>query len=263
MKNLKLLSITLLLLLGSARINAQITDTLKKDSAENLLALPDTVKHLQSKFISFIPPIAFVSYGLLSFKVKAIRNIDYSVYNDMAEDHPNFSTQVENYLQYAPVAAVYGLNLAGVRGKNTFIDRTILYGMSMAIMSGVTYGLKTSSDRLRPNGNNRYSFPSGHSGSAFVAAEFMAQEYGDVSPWYGIAGYSFATTTAILRVYNRDHWFSDIIAGAGFGILSAKTAYLIYPYFRNKLFRNKKNNNTVLMPTYNQGTPGFAFIKQF
>ena len=102
MKNLKLLSITLLLLLGSARLNAQITDTLKKDSAENLLALPDTVKHLQSKFISFIPPIAFVSYGLLSFKVKAIRNIDYSVYNDMAEDHPNFSTQVENYLRNYP-----------------------------------------------------------------------------------------------------------------------------------------------------------------
>jgi membrane-associated phospholipid phosphatase len=247
--------------------HAQTVDTAKNDTAKidsaNILALPDTVRKLESKTASYIAPAAFVTYGLLSLKVKPIRNVDFSVYNDLIEDHPNFRYHIENYLQYAPAVMVYGLNLAGIHGKNTFIDRTILYGMSEGIMALTTFSLKNITHRLRPDGSNRYSFPSGHTGNAFAAAEFMAQEYSEKSPWYGIAGYSFATATAILRVYNRDHWFSDIIAGAGFGILSTKAAYLIYPLFRNKLFHDKKSNKTTsLMPAFSNGTVGFAFTKQ-
>lgn len=247
--------------------HAQNADTAKKHTAKidssDILALPDTVRHLESKAASYIAPAVFVTYGLLSLKVKAIRNVDISVYKDLMEDQPNFNYHIENYLQYAPAVMVYGLNLAGIHGKNTFIDRTILYGMSEGIMALTTFSLKKVTHRLRPDGSNRYSFPSGHTGNAFAAAEFMAQEYSEQSPWYGIVGYSFATATAILRVYNRDHWFSDIIAGAGFGILSTKAAYLIYPLFRNKLFHDKKSNKTTsLMPSFGNGTIGFAFTKQ-
>lgn len=252
----------LLLSIGSLNVNAQIVDTVRRDSAR-INALPDTVSHLKSKAISFIPPAVFVTYGVLSLAVKPIRDVDMHVYNDLIEDHPNFNYHPENYLQYAPIAMVYGLNLAGIHGKNTFIDRTILLGMSEGIMALTTFSLKNITHRLRPDGSDRYSFPSGHTGNAFAAAEFMAQEYGDKSPWYGVMGYSFATATAILRVYNRDHWFSDIIAGAGFGILSTKAAYLIYPLFRNKLFHNKNSNKTTLiMPTFGNGAVGFAFTKQ-
>jgi hypothetical protein len=241
---------------------AQTVDTTRIDSA-SILAFPDTVRELHSKLASFIPPAVCVTYGALSFVIKPIRNVDISVYNDMAEDHPNFHYHPENFFQYAPIAMVYGLNLAGIHGKNTFIDRTILLGMSEGIMALTTYSLKNMTNRLRPNGSNTYSFPSGHSGNAFAAAEFMAQEYSEKSMWYGIAGYSFATATAILRVYNRDHWFSDIIAGAGFGILSAKAAYLIYPLFRNKLFHDIHSDKTsLIMPTYSNGIAGFAFVKQ-
>jgi membrane-associated phospholipid phosphatase len=252
----------LILFFYSLNLNAQVKDTTKIDSAD-ILAMPDTVRHLQSKFASFIPPAVFVSYGLLSLTVKPIRNLDYSVYNDLMEDHPNFKYHVEDYMQYAPIAMVYGLNLAGLHGKNTFIDRTILLGMSEGIMALTTFSLKNVTNRIRPDGSNKLSFPSGHTGNAFAAAEFMAQEYSEKSPWYGVAGYSFATATAILRVYNRNHWFSDIIAGAGFGILSTKAAYLIYPLFRNKLFHDKRSNKeTVIMPTYSNGTAGFSFVKQ-
>jgi hypothetical protein len=267
---LKLYKLKLILLLSVfyyTSTNAQVTDTTTTDSAENLLALPDTVKPLQSKFISFIPPAAFVGYGLLSLQVKAIRQVDYNVYEDMKMDHPNFHTKLDNFMQYAPVVSVYALNLAGVRGKNTFIDRSILLILSQAIMSGTTFALKGVTNRIRPDGSNKLSFPSGHTGNAFASAEFMAQEFGDRSPVYGIIGYSFATTTAILRVYNNKHWFSDIIAGAGFGILSTKAAYLIYPLFRNKLFRDKdgdaSKSTSILMPTYQQGMAGFMFVKNF
>ncbi|PWK80052.1 membrane-associated phospholipid phosphatase [Mucilaginibacter oryzae] len=242
------------------------TDSLQKDSARNILTLPDTVKHLQSKFPSYIPPAAFVTYGLLSLKVKFIRNIDYDVRDDMNKDHPGFHTSVDNYLQYAPIISVYGLNAVGVHGKNTFIDRTLLLALSEAIFAGTTFGLKRITHRTRPDGSDNMSFPSGHTGNAFVSAEFMAQEYGERSPVYGGVGYAFATTTAILRVYNNKHWFSDIIAGAGFGILSTKAAYYLYPLIRNSLFRGgneKSNNNSLLLPTYQQGRFGLTFAKSF
>lgn len=251
-----------ILILCSITSKAQVVDSAKVDSA-SLLAMPDTVKKLRSSFPAYIPPAVFITYGVLSFPIKGIRNVDHSIYNDLIEDVPNFHYHIENYFQYAPIAMVYGLNLAGIHGKNTFIDRTILIGMSEGIMALTTFSIKKFSHRLRPDASNYYSFPSGHTGNAFAAAEFMAQEYSEKSIWYGIAGYSFATATAILRVYNRDHWFSDIVAGAGFGIISTKLAYLVYPLFRNKLFHDKRSDKTsIVMPSYSNGIAGFSFVKQ-
>lgn len=255
-------------------LHAQVKDTLKKDSVvtdstEHILEVPDTVKHLESKFVSLVPPAVFVGYGLLSLWVKPVRDVDYHVYNDVQRKHPNFHTPIDDYFQFVPILTVYSLNLFGLPGKNRFIDRTILLTMSSAIRFGTVNALKSTANRLRPNGGDRKSFPSGHTSQAFAAAEFMAQEYGEVSPWFGVYAYSFATATAILRVYNNDHWFSDIIAGAGFGILSTKAAYLIYPLIRNSIFRNDKAKNkengkaSLLMPSYNNGAVGLTFVSQF
>mgnify|MGYP004559443175 CR=1 FL=1 len=111
-------------------------DTIRTDSAEKILEVPDTVKHLESKFISFIPPAAFITYGFLSLGVKPIRDIDYHVYNDAQRKHPDFHTPIDDYFQFVPVITVYGLNAFGLAGKNRFIDRTILYAMSEAIRLG-------------------------------------------------------------------------------------------------------------------------------
>ena len=67
----------------------------------------------------------------------------------------------------------------------------------------------------------------------------MRQEYKDVSPWYGIAGYVAATTTGALRMFNNKHWFRDVVAGAGFGILSTQVAYVLAPVIIKKLFQKK------------------------
>jgi membrane-associated phospholipid phosphatase len=156
------------------------------------------------------------------------------------------------------------LNLAGVEGKNSFVDRSALLGLSGAFMGISTFPLKHFTHRLRPNASDQLSFPSGHTAAAFTFAEFMAQEYGDKSPVYTVVGYTFATATGVFRMYNRAHWFSDVVAGAGFGILSTKAAYLVYPSIR-KMFTHtdKAGKSTFIMPTYQDGAPGLAFAKQF
>jgi membrane-associated phospholipid phosphatase len=238
--------------------NAQIADTVKKD----LLTAPDTVKHLHSTKWVLIPPAALITYGALSFVITPERRLDYAINREVQKTDPTFSSKAESYFQFAPVILVYGLNLAGISGKNTFVDRTALLGLSGGILYLSTTIVKHSAHRLRPNGNDYLSFPSGHTSTAFAGAEFMAQEYSEKSPWYGVAGYTIAATTGVFRLYNRDHWFSDVVAGAGFGIISTKLAYLVYPYIRNKLtHKNKEGKSTVLVPSYQDGAIGLTFAK--
>ena len=63
--------------------------------------------------------------------------------------------------------------------------------------------LKKSTHELRPDGSDYFSFPSGHTATAFMGAEMLYQEYKDVSIWYGISGYIIATGTGAFRVYKR------------------------------------------------------------
>lgn len=259
-----------LLCLISFKANAQVTDgdtakkvkladTIKKD----LFTAPDTVKRLHSNPLSFIPPAILIGYGGLSFAIHPIRRIDYYFYGVTQRSDPNFSTKAESYFEFTPIAMVYGLDLVGVEGKNTFIDRTALLGLSAGIFGVSGYITKYATHRLRPNKTDYLSFPSAHTGTAFLSAEFLAQEYSEKSPVYTVIGYTIAVTTGIFRMYNRDHWFSDVVAGAGFGILSTKAAYLIYPYIRNKLTHKDKNGkSTMVMPTYQNGVPGLSFAMQ-
>ncbi|WP_442591282.1 phosphatase PAP2 family protein [Pedobacter sp. AW31-3R] len=216
---------------------------------------PPTIK-------SFIVPAVLVSYGLVSLGNNAIRTLDYTTKAELQEDHPLFANHLDNYIQYAPMATVYALNLAGVKGKHGIVDQTALYILSFGIMGGATTAVKRLANRDRPDGSNNYSFPSGHTANAFAAAEFLNREYRDVSPWIGYAGYTVATATGVLRMYNNKHWLSDVVAGAGVGIASTKIAYLIYPHLK-KLVMGKQSLHYSLLPTYQQRAAGIAFNGTF
>ncbi|WP_316841750.1 phosphatase PAP2 family protein [Pedobacter gandavensis] len=214
------------------------------------------------KVKSLILPAAFITYGALSFGDNPISNLDRTTKNELQEDHPLFAAHLDNYMQFAPALTVYALNFAGIKGKNTLVDATGIYVLSSAIMGGSVSLLKHTSHRLRPDGSSYTSFPSGHTALAFAGAEFLKQEYKDVSPWYGFAGYAVATATGTLRMYNNKHWFSDVVAGAGIGILSTKLAYYLYPHLK-KLVVGKQTLSYSMVPVYEDKTFGLSFHGTF
>jgi len=221
-------------------------------------AQDSTRLHLKKPFArALIVPTLLVTYGALSLKSGSLKDLNVHVNKRVYLEGQ--SAHIDNYLQYAPAVMVYGLNLAGIKGKNNFIDRTVIYGLSNAIMGIVVNTTKHYTKEWRPDGSNQLSFPSGHTATAFAAAEFLRQEYKDVSPWYGIAGYAMAASTGYLRMYNNRHWLGDVIAGAGVGILSTDVAYYIYPSIK-KVF---KKNQTVLLPTYQQGALGLCLVHRW
>lgn len=211
---------------------------------------------------SFIVPAGMIAYGFTSLATHGLKQVNVKLNEELALEHPHQRVSIDNYLQYAPAVAVYGLNAMGIHGKHNFKDRTILYTMSMLISNTTIFSLKKIAGEQRPDASDHYSFPSGHTANAFVAAEFMRQEYKDVSPWYGVAGYAMAATTGYLRMYNNKHWFSDVVAGAGIGIASTKLSYWLYPILQRNVFKSKQSN-TVVMPTYQDGAIGLGLVRRF
>jgi membrane-associated phospholipid phosphatase len=204
-----------------------------------------------------------VAYGVVSLNNKELRSVNLKVKEEVYTDRTNKNQlHIDNFLQYTPALAVYGLNAMGIKGKNNFRDRTLLYAMSELIQSAIVFPVKKIAAENRPDESNTLSFPSGHTASAFAAAEFMRQEYKDVSPWYGVAGYAAAAGTGFLRMYNNKHWMSDVVAGAGIGIMSTKLAYWIYPVIKRKLFKDKEVS-TVVMPIYQEGSFGLGLVHHF
>jgi membrane-associated phospholipid phosphatase len=65
-----------------------------------------------------------------------------------------------------------------------------------------------------------------------------------------VAGYAVAAGTGFFRMYNNRHWFTDILAGAGIGILSAKASYWLFPYISKKLFKKKRNDSIDVIQAY-------------
>lgn len=213
-------------------------------------------------FKPFIVPTAMVGYGALALFVPPLKDLNHSVQHQIVTNNPNFSTHIDDYLWLVPTATLYGLNAVGINGKHNFRDRTLIVLISNGIMEVGSQITKKSVRELRPDGGDYESFPSGHTASAFTAAEYLYQEYKDVSPWIGYGGYAVAVATGTLRLYNNQHYLGDVIAGAGLGIISTKIAYTVYPFVARKLFKNY-SFKTVAIPAYTQGYPGFAFSHHF
>jgi membrane-associated phospholipid phosphatase len=246
--------ITLLLLL-SLNLHAQQPDSLKSRT--------DTISETfnPQKIKVYIIPTVFITYGLVSLGDNPIRKLDLSTKAELTEDHPLFAAHADDYLKFAPLVAMYGLDLVGLKGKNPVLDQTAMVLMTTVITTTVVTDLKKWTHRLRPNGSGYSSFPSGHTATAFAAAELLNQEFKNETPWIGYAGYAVAAATGILRMYNNVHWVSDVVAGAGFGILSTKLTYLIYPQIKKLLGKGKKNLN--ITPTFQQGQLNYRVSYKF
>ena len=156
----------------------------------------------------------------------------------------NFHNTIDNYTQYAPLLLTAGLNFAGVEGRSDHWRFLASGAMSYALMAAIVNPIKYSCHELRPDGTTRNSWPSGHTATAFVGATILHKEYGLTrSPWYSVAGYAVATATGVMRVLNNRHWVSDVLSGAGIGILSTELAY----GFCDLIFKGKhlKRNDLV------------------
>ncbi|MCD4848841.1 MAG: phosphatase PAP2 family protein [Candidatus Aegiribacteria sp.] len=99
----------------------------------------------------------------------------------------------------------------------------------LLITYGITGILKLGAGRVRPDGSNSRSFPSGHSAGTACSAFIIWDRYG---PEAGIPAAVVAGFTALSRITLGKHYPSDVIAGAAIGIaagLAVTKAHSEYP----------------------------------
>ena len=213
---------------------------------------------IKFNYKSFIIPSILLTYGIVGIHNPELKLINNEIKQEVLE-HIDKKITIDDISQYTPILAVYGLDMLGISGKNNLKDRTIILGTAYLLMSSTVVGLKTIIDEERPDNSSKNSFPSGHTATAFMGAEFLYQEYKEKSILYGILGYVVATGTGLFRIYNDRHWLTDVAAGAGIGILSTKIAYLTHPWVKKKIFKDKKKSNTLILPFYNNKNIGLSF----
>jgi hypothetical protein len=114
-----------------------------------------------------------------------------------------------------------------------------------AILSTI---LKLSVKEKRPSGG-KYSFPSGHTTTAFAFATVIACEH----EWYfGIPALGLATFVGLSRMNDNKHYFHDVLAGATIGSSYALGLYL--------LDKKKRIENLTIYPVNNQMMTGLAML---
>ena len=236
----------------------------KSDSAElrkqDIEIYGDSV--YKPSYKKFIIPTVFIGFGVVSLSSDALKNLNSSTKYEIGEHQPKHIT-LDNYTQYLPAAMVYGYNLAGIKGKHNLKERTIIYGTSQLISTAFVLPLKHLVKEERPDGTNHLSFPSGHTTTAFSSAHFLFREYEDENIWLAISGYPIAIFTGVYRTLNDKHWVGDVVAGAGFGILSTELAYWLFPMV-NKLFNKKESKNiTLIYPVLQPKNLGAGFVLNF
>ncbi|PJB14447.1 MAG: hypothetical protein CO118_08605 [Flavobacteriales bacterium CG_4_9_14_3_um_filter_32_8] len=229
----KIIGLILLVIICFQNSNAQI-DTLVTKIERNKF-LPKT-----------IIPATFILTAVVLTNSQSEKNLQKEVRNKVGNDYHN---GMDDYIQYAPYAEIYLGDLVGIKAKNHWFDQTKNIAITGILTTLIVLPLKKGIGKERPDGSNFHSFPSGHTATSFAGATILYQEFKDSSPVLAYSGFAFATSTGSLRIMNNKHWVSDVLAGAGIGILVANMVYYFEPLKNwNPV---KKNTNISFYPIIN------------
>lgn len=254
-----------LIMLQSVACMAQ-TDTVGYDNVvapDSMPFVPDNeLNKVYSNTYKFKPlqlivPGTLIGVGIIGLKSDWLKYQNHEIRKELQENIDHKLT-FDDFTQYVPMATTYGLNLCGIKGKHGYGDLTIILGTAYVLMSSTVYAVKNITKVERPDGSSKNSFPSGHTATAFMGAELLRREYWEVSPWIGVAGYTVAIGTGFFRMYNNRHWLTDVVAGAGVGILSVQAAYWLYPVLAKTFFHKRYLNNAYISPYVSEYGKGLS-----
>ncbi len=216
---------------------------------QNLVAQNDTLTN-NGREVPFwkktVVPTALIGIGLLVQKENGFYS-SYDARRDIQNQFPDFHTSIDNYMPFAPLAAVYMFDLSGIKGERSLLEFSKIMIVSQALNMGIVYAIKETSNVERPDVSANNSMPSGHTAFAFASATLFYEQYKEKGWLYQVTPFVVAGTTGIFRMMNNRHWLSDVLVGAGIGIL---TTELVWHYYPRIFPTNKKpKSDFVLFPT--------------
>ena len=216
----------------------------------------------------------YLKFGSIVSITSGLYFFDEDIREFFEENKPKTSDNIANVAEkfgnkYYISAFLASSYLSGYLFDNNKLTETALLGIESLIISAVfTHSLKQIFHRHRPymnDGNKIFegpffssndeilSFPSGHSTSSFAVATIFANQYANDNLLLSTLIYSMATITTISRVYDDEHWASDVFIGATIGYFTGKTIYIL-----NENRKDKLKSKLSLLPIYNNNSNSFG-----
>lgn len=220
------------IVIAPAPARAQAADSALVPAPDSLAPYFPHAAPLAGYGIRWYEPLAVIGgIGLLSAVDQPVANHFRTHRSSGGQNVADAWSRVGTPVVYGPVTL--GLIAGGLIAKDREVTKSGLrLAFSLALAGVADQGLKAVIGRERPNANGSAfdfdpghldtAFPSGHTTMAFAMAASLAD---DVHPtWAKVGLYGVATGVAVSRVYQEQHWVSDVIGGAALGIMSAKFA---------------------------------------
>ena len=141
--------------------------------------------------------------GIQTFKLIA---------QDTSETLPQVGTtqKIGDVILFVLPVATVGTSL--IKGDNQGVWQ---FTKGFVMTEALTYGLKLSINKTRPDLSNDNAFPSGHTSTVFHSAGYIHRRYGFK---YSIPAYALAGFTAASRIDSKKHDIVDVLAGTAIGL---------------------------------------------
>ena len=141
--------------------------------------------------------------GIQTFKLIA---------QDTSETLPQVGTtqKIGDVILFVLPVATAGTSL--IKGDNQGVWQ---FTKGFVMTEALTYGLKLSINKTRPDLSNDNAFPSGHTSTVFHSAGYIHRRYGFK---YSIPAYALAGFTAASRIDSKKHDIVDVLAGTAIGL---------------------------------------------
>lgn len=156
------------------------------------------------------------------------------------------NSTIADIAQFGPMDLPWVMKAVGVKTESSWGKLAVSQAVGFVALTGAVEALKRGVDAPRPDGEDNRSFPSGHTARAFFGATSVLHELANTSPWYPLGAYAFAAGIGAQRVLANRHLPSDVMAGAGIGMLAAE-----FGYFIGSLMWPSERANSVITDPYN------------
>lgn len=210
-------------------VNAQESSALAVDTTTNEKPCWTNSPYVRQ---SIVP----VGLAATSLSILAFPNLKYSIQDQLNWNKAETVVLYDDLLRYVPMGGAVLLSITGVKGKHPILDQVALGGFAYVLADFVVYRTKVATHVTRPApSTEQSSFPSQHTSVAFVGATMLHREFGHLSPWISVAGYTMAAWVGYARIARNRHFMTDVLMGAAVGTMVTNATYWMYDTLMPKL----------------------------
>lgn len=218
---------------GDSTATSSLSRTIANDAAavwRDAGSFFSALFHFSSREWHYTAGAAGATLFLMSIDRGVKNNVGNSTRGSLNHDFLDIPTRY-GVVTYASLFAVATYTTGLIAGSDDIRVTGRLMFESMALSGITVMSMRYIAGRARPYSENRpwdfrwfetrnasQAFPSGHTTVAFAFSTVLAER---IDTFWGRLGfYGMATLTAYARVYNHQHWSSDVVIAAGLGMLA-------------------------------------------